>query len=261
MLKRQGRVPGRRTFLQSLPWMDIGVAAAIAALICAILGLVGLALATPSGSNLVSMLLATSTPTLTPTPPDTPTPVPTATFLPTDTPTDTPTATLTPTNTPTNTPTATRVPPTRIPPTRTPTPLPTETATETPTLTPLPPGEDPAQFLNNVQFAVKDPEVNTTTWIIYTFYVHNNRGFGWHYGYLGISVYFPSGALYFFHYSWVNSVFAWNQGLSWEDHVQISLPGTYTFVLTLCYSPRNDICDSPSGQWISYGNPVTVVVH
>jgi hypothetical protein len=78
------------------------------------------------------------TPTETPAPTDTPTPVPTDTPLPTDTPTPEPTDTPVPTDTPTPEPTDTPVPtgtPTLEP---TDTPVPTDTPTPVPTDTPLP---------------------------------------------------------------------------------------------------------------------------
>ncbi len=245
---------------KSLPWMQIGIAASVAVILCAMIALTMMAVFTPAGSNFAAQIFASATPSETPTERPTPTHIPTATPLPTDTPTETLTPSLTPTGTPTNTPTWTRVPPTRIPPT----PVPPTAVPPTETLTPtntLAPGEDPSQFLDQIQFHVKDPDVNTTTWIIFTFYVHNNRGFDWDYGYLGVQINGINGRPYGFHASWVNSRFVYNQGLSWEDHVIISTPGKYVFYLMLCYSPKNYICDTPGqGQWIiiSQGIPVTV---
>lgn len=103
----------------------LAVTGAVVALLC-------LVLAVPTGLRGVQQMLATDTPTATATPTltSTPTWTPTATATPTWTPTPTPTST--PTATPTDTPTAT--------PTDTSTATPTATATWTPnvTLTPMP---------------------------------------------------------------------------------------------------------------------------
>jgi len=215
---------------------------------------------TPTGSNFVAEIFATATPTATSTPLATRTPIFTATPIFTDTPTPTSTSTLTPTATPTNTPLPTPIPPTRRPVTAVPpTAAPPTDIPVTPTNT-LAPGEDPSQFLDNITFEVVNPVVNTTTWIIFRFYVHNNRGFGWDYGYLGVEVRDENNNHHTFQGSWTNSRFEWNQGLSWEDHIIISKPGNYTFYLILCYDPKNHYCNDPGGHWIiiSPGIPVTV---
>lgn len=94
------------------------------------------------GSNFITVLEPTPTPTNTPTETPTVTPTDTPTATPTDTPTATPThtPTATPTNTPTRTPTPTDTPtatPTNTP-TNTPTATPTNTPTNTPTATATP---------------------------------------------------------------------------------------------------------------------------
>jgi len=252
---------GIRSTLRSLPWLQIGVAVAVMVILCAIVGLVTLVFVTPASSNFVAEIFATATPTATATPLATRTPIFTATPIPTDTPTPTSTSTLTPTPTPTNTPTRTPIPPTRIPVTSVPpTSVPPTEVPITPTNT-LAPGEDPSQFLSKISFKVVNPDINTTTWIIFRFFVHNNRGFNWDYGYLGISVYDHNNALYMFHPSWTNSHFSWNQDLGWEDHVIISKPGTYTFFLVLCYEAKNYTCDAPGGRWITLSQGIPVVVH
>jgi hypothetical protein len=247
--------------LRSLPWLQIGIAAAVAIILCAIVGLVMLVFVTPTGSNFVAEIFATATPTATATPLATRTPVFTATPISTNTPTPTSTSTLTPTATPTNTPLPTAIPPTRIPVTKVPpTLVPPTDIPITPTNT-LAPGEDPSQFLNNITFQVVNPDVNTTTWIIFRFNVHNNRGFDWDYGYLGVEVRDENNAHYTFQASWTNSHFQWEQGLAWEDHVIVSKPGTYKFYLILCYDAKNYTCDAPGGHWIILSNGIQVVVH
>jgi len=252
----------KKNFWQSLPWIPIGIAASVLVILCAMIGLTLLAVFTPAGSNIIAEILASPTPTATPTDPATPTPVPTTTPIPTDTPTPTPTPTLTPTSTPTNTPTITPIPPTRRPPTAVPPTSIPPTDVPPPTNT-VDPANDPGQFLNNVTFEVVNPEVNTTTWIVFRFYVHNNRGMDWDYGYLGVEIRSADdGGHYTFHASFINAHFAWNQGLSWEDHVIISKPGNYNFFLILCYSPKNYTCDTPgAGQWQIISNGVFVIVH
>lgn len=252
---------GFQRTLRSLPWLQIGIAASVLLILCAIIGLVMLVFVTPTGSNFVAEIFASATPTQTATPTATRTPVFTATPIPTDTPTPTSTPTLTPTNTPTNTPTRTPIPPTRIPVTRVPpTPVPpTEIpVTDTPTYAP---GEDPTQFLDHISFEVVNPEVNTTTWIIFRFFVHNNRGFAWDYGYLGVEIRDENNAHFAFQASWVNSRFEYNAGLGWEDHSEISKPGHYMFYLIICYAPKNYYCDKPNSQWLILSQGISVTVH
>jgi len=251
-----------KRFWRSLPWVEIGIAASVLVILCAMIGLIVLVTFTPIGSNLVAEVFASATPTTTATSPATPTPVPTTTPIPTDTPTPTLTPTSSPTSTPTNTPTRTLIPPTRVPPTNVPPTRVPPTDVPPPTNT-LDPATDASLFLDNISFDVLNREVNTTTWIIFRFYVHNNRGFDWDYGYLGVEIRDADNGNHFtFHASFINSHFAWNQGLSWEDHVIISRPGHYNFYLILCYSPKNYTCDTPGqGQWQILSNGIFVTVH
>ena len=252
---------GFQRTLRSLPWLQVGIAAAVAIILCAIIGLVMLVFITPAGSNVVAVIFATATPTATATPLATRTPVYTATPIPTDTPTPTSTLTLTPTATPTNTPPPTAIPPTRRPVTAVPpTAVPPTDIPVTPTNT-LAPGEDPSQFLNNITFEVVNPDINTTTWIIFRFFVHNNRDMDWDFGYLGVEVRDENNNHYTLQASFTNSHFKWNAELNWEDHVIISKPGKYTFYLILCYDPFNYYCDAPGGHWIILSSGIPVTVH
>ena len=253
---------GFQRTLRTLPWLQIGIAASVAIILCAIVGLIMLVFVTPSGSNFVAAIFPTATPTATETPLATRTPIFTATPIPTDTPTPTSTSTLTPTPSPTNTPLPTAIPPTRRPVTAVPpTNAPPPTDVPPPPTNTLAPGEDPSQFLDNITFEVVNPEVNTTTWIIFRFYVHNNRDFGWDYGYLGVEVRDENNNHHLFQNSWTNSHFDWNGALGWEDHIIISKPGNYMFYLILCYDPYNYICDAPGGHWIILAGGIPVVVH
>ncbi len=89
------------------------------------------------------------------------------------------------------------------------------------------------------------------------------------YGIVGVAVTALSGGgSSFFHTSWSGDLWL-NPGCTgptdhcggpWGDSLQIGTPGTYSFTLSVCYSPEN-VCPG-SGDWQVFNtiSPITVVV-
>lgn len=88
------------------------------------------------------------------------------------------------------------------------------------------------------------------------------------YGIVGVAVTALSGGGPFFHTSWSGDLWL-NPGCTgptdhcggpWGDSLQIGTPGTYSFTLSVCYSPEN-VCPG-SGDWQVFNtiSPITVVV-
>ena len=89
------------------------------------------------------------------------------------------------------------------------------------------------------------------------------------YGIVGVGVTALSGGgTSFFHTSWSGDLWL-NPGCTgptdhcggpWGDNIQIGTPGTYSFTLSVCYSPES-VCPS-SGDWHEFNtiSPITVIV-
>ena len=216
--------------------------------------LVGIVLATVAGLGLVGFALFSSVrggiadPTPTLPPPRTPLIIPTMTPIP-------PTATLTETPPP---PTATATATEEPTPTRNVPPPTNRPAAAPPTNTPTNPPPTPANNLSPT-FSVSSTSVGVNSDIWFHFTITNpSSSERFAFGFLGVTV-TQGGNFVFFHESWTNHSIGPNERLVHDDRTQITQPGTYALILTIC-SRTYDECRAGQG-WEYLSSPVTVEVH
>lgn len=169
--------------------------------------------------------------------------LPTATPPPTITPSPTPAATATPTESPTPPATATAVRPTFAPPTRTPAPPPTPDS----------------HGLVGAHYALQARSsyvVNGSIW--FEFVVSNVSGAPVVYDSLGTmprkdGVDRPD----MYQHSYDGTVAV--NGLSWEDHIELTEPGNYTLRLVICFTAR-DSCLSGATPFVTLSQEIPVTI-